>query len=722
MADTINKVIHIDVTQANSALKDVKENVESTGQSFSSMKEYKQYIDKLTASLVDLDKDSEEYAKTCKDIQSAQDKLNTVMADAKKVTDAADGSYNALSKQMAELKKQWKATADEAQRTDIGKKINSINDQLKNMDASIGNYQRNVGNYAGGFTKAIEGIGSKVAGLANPMALAKKGVIALNGAFKILIANPIGAVIAAIVLAIKGIVDGFKSSEVATQSLQRAFAAFEPIINAVKNAFAYLAEGIGLAIEYASKFINFIGSSVSNSYAQAVEESEALIKLEQELVAKQREFAVEEAKTERDVSELRNKAAQKDKYTAEERRKFVEEAVKLEKELGDKRLEIAQKQNDIDKRRAAQAPNDAAANDKLAQSEANLYNVEKDVANKTRELNAQLAELNNTTNAAAKSAENAAQKKAEDLRKAVEKAEEFASNINLDTKIEGGTEIEMPDFSEAIDNMNKYVEALKTVKEAENATSYESKYLNDLAQLNVYYEEKKRLLEQYGLDTTALTEQYELQKLSIEQSYAEQSNKIQETRMEVASKAVSHIAAGLGAITNAMKSNLDMQLKTGKMSEKEYEERKKVLDNFEIATIITNAAVASFDIWRGYIKERAGNATIPEPATRTALNALSLVSAITNQVITVATAASQIAAIKSGTLSSTSISAGTDKAAPVVQAYTPSYTQNVTTASDESRLQENISEGVSTVKVYVTDKDITETHNKVQVRDSEATF
>ena len=41
------------------------------------------------------------------------------------------------------------------------------------------------------------------------MALAKKGVLALNGAFKALIANPIGAVITAIVVTVKALVAAF---------------------------------------------------------------------------------------------------------------------------------------------------------------------------------------------------------------------------------------------------------------------------------------------------------------------------------------------------------------------------------------------------------------------------------------------------------------------------------------------------------------------------------
>lgn len=60
---------------------------------------------------------------------------------------ALDGSYNALVQTMRQLKTEWRATNNEARRSELTKQISAINTQLKNLDASVGNYQRNVGNY-----------------------------------------------------------------------------------------------------------------------------------------------------------------------------------------------------------------------------------------------------------------------------------------------------------------------------------------------------------------------------------------------------------------------------------------------------------------------------------------------------------------------------------------------------------------------------------------------
>lgn len=138
MADEIKKVISVDVGNTATTLKD-----------------YKKHIDELRGSLLQLDETSEDYAKIAQEITDEQNKLNEVMKVGKGSTDAAEGSYNQLAQTMAELKKQWKATADEAERTELGQRILDINNQLKELDASTGNYQRNVGDYANAFEQAF---------------------------------------------------------------------------------------------------------------------------------------------------------------------------------------------------------------------------------------------------------------------------------------------------------------------------------------------------------------------------------------------------------------------------------------------------------------------------------------------------------------------------------------------------------------------------------------
>ena len=172
MADEIKKVIEVDVSGALDSLDELRDEVVSSGYSFKSLGDAKKYIDKLRASLIDLDETSEEYAERVEEIDKVQDKLNKAMKAAGDRTKDAEGSYNALSKQMSELKKAFKATNDEAERAALAKQINGINNQLKEMDASIGNYQRNVGNYEAAFTKGLSNIANAMDALGNPLAQA----------------------------------------------------------------------------------------------------------------------------------------------------------------------------------------------------------------------------------------------------------------------------------------------------------------------------------------------------------------------------------------------------------------------------------------------------------------------------------------------------------------------------------------------------------------------
>lgn len=119
-----------------------------TGNSEQTLKELKDQIKELRKELEGCTIGSDKFKSTLDELTTAQDKLKNAT---KKSNEALEGSYDALVTKMAELKKAWKATADEAERADLGQQIADINSQLKDMDASIGNYQRNVGNYVSAF-------------------------------------------------------------------------------------------------------------------------------------------------------------------------------------------------------------------------------------------------------------------------------------------------------------------------------------------------------------------------------------------------------------------------------------------------------------------------------------------------------------------------------------------------------------------------------------------
>lgn len=153
-----------------------------TGKAITSLKEFKQYLDDLKGALLGLEKGSEEYNKVAKDLRDGQQKLNDVMYEARKNSEAAEGSYDALVAKMRDLRKEWRATTDDMKRQDIGKQILDINNQLKDLDASTGNFQRNVGDYKNAFADAFDkmlGPLGKVGGSLGTLARDVKGMIPL---------------------------------------------------------------------------------------------------------------------------------------------------------------------------------------------------------------------------------------------------------------------------------------------------------------------------------------------------------------------------------------------------------------------------------------------------------------------------------------------------------------------------------------------------------------
>lgn len=127
-----------------------------TGESEQSVKGLKQEINDLRDHILNLERGTQEYDDAVQQLQSDQRKLNEVMSLTKRDATALDGSYDALTYKMSQLKKEWKSTNDEARRNELGKQIGEINAELKEMDASIGNFQRNVGDYANQFGNAYQ--------------------------------------------------------------------------------------------------------------------------------------------------------------------------------------------------------------------------------------------------------------------------------------------------------------------------------------------------------------------------------------------------------------------------------------------------------------------------------------------------------------------------------------------------------------------------------------
>ena len=269
-----------------------------TGESENTIKSIKKEISDLKKALENAEIGSEEFAKASKDLATAQANLKTILADGKKVVDAAEGSYNHMVATMAELKKQWKATADEAKRNEIGKQIDEINTRLKNMDATIGNHQRNVGNYKGDIIEAfdemdgsvksysealaetnkstelsrgaLDGVGKMASGVAGGFA-ALQGVMALcgkeGGNFeKVMVKMTAALSIAQGVGGLKGLIEGYGQLKTAFAAASMGCKSFIGTLSGVKKAImatgiGVLVVAVGTLIAYWDELVEIFGDS-----------------------------------------------------------------------------------------------------------------------------------------------------------------------------------------------------------------------------------------------------------------------------------------------------------------------------------------------------------------------------------------------------------------------------------------------------------------------------
>ena len=287
------------------------------------------------------------------------------------------------------------------------KQIKEQSDKVKELERSMGDARRNVGNY----TEAMKQAGVGVDGLTTKM--------------KAFLANPWALLLAAIVAAFKGIVDAFKRSEDRMRELNRATAPLRGALDMLKQladglakklsgglvkVLGKLTEGMG----WLARQIDRLGKKVFNkdwglaeAFAAAGDAVEDLTQKEQAYVDHKRRFVVTEAKLNRDIAELREKVAEKDRYTTEERLVFLAELEEKEKKLAGERRALAAENLAILEADAKRAENDADANDALAEAKAEVIRADAEYLAQQRTIAQQrvsiLKEVESANNAASQS-------------------------------------------------------------------------------------------------------------------------------------------------------------------------------------------------------------------------------------------------------------------------------------------------------------------------------
>ena len=158
----------------------------------------------------------------------------------------------------------------------------------------------------------------------------------------------------------------------------------------------------------------------------------------------------------------------------------------------------------------------------------------------------------------------------------------------------------------------------------------------------------------------------------------------------------------LDTIGDAWQKNLERQVRAGRMTEDEAKKQFKMIQAMQYSLSVVNAAASLINIWAS--PEMGIYQKIATTVSVAAQNAANLITIATTQF---------------GNMSG-SVDAGTTNFTPaVINDTNPiSYTRNLTSAEDA----DSIADRLGAIKVYVTEKDITDAQNKVRTKVSESRF
>lgn len=314
--------------------------------------------------------------------------LNTTTADQREYGD----SVYQLSARLADLKNQYRGLTKEQRESAEGQElkttIQDLDKEVKSLDADLGDHQRNVGNYV----SALTGLDNRVVKVAAVFqdgfrqGLASAGA-ALKSFGKALLATPIGwiaAAVAAVVAVFKELRDAFKRNDDASTELSAAMARLQPIITAVRKVLEGLANVTAKVVSGITAVASAVIGFLVPSFKEASNAAEDLVKAEDALEDKQREYTINAAQRQKEISELNKKARSDISLTAAQREEIYRKIDELErKDLEERKRIAAENLRIIEQRYKAEVNTSDEAKNAITQARAEMLKAETDYNNAT---------------------------------------------------------------------------------------------------------------------------------------------------------------------------------------------------------------------------------------------------------------------------------------------------------------------------------------------------
>lgn len=342
--------------------------------------------------------------------------------------DKASTSISGMQEKLAQLKKIYSELSEEGRSSEFGK---ILTDQIGALEGSIKKAEVQNRSFMDSITQMPGPIGAAAA----EMQMMTKAALRF-------IATPIGAVITAIVLALKALTTWFKSSEEGENALAEATAVFkqvmESLLNPVEKVGEWLWEAFTKPKEALNDLVDFMKGQVINrleaignaargimkifkgewreglrdigdasmQFITGIEDAAPkmrgyftdtvrdvnkrveLVRQQNLLEAKARDFGLERANAEKKISELRFKATDQD-LPASERLSAMKQAANEVNALYNKEISLAQEKLDIAKGLANLDDKTKQDKTELANLEANVIRLQGQRADELRSLSRQ---------------------------------------------------------------------------------------------------------------------------------------------------------------------------------------------------------------------------------------------------------------------------------------------------------------------------------------------
>jgi chemotaxis protein histidine kinase CheA len=276
-----------------------------------------------------------------------------------------------------------------------GAKVDNLNSKIKDTGTTAANSQSKFGNLA-----------KEMGNIKGPIGNAVQGIQGLGTAFKALMANPIGALIAVLVGVFGALRSALDKTEAGMDAIARITAIFgaiiNPIINAISEFAVILVDGLASGLEL-----------VAGLFGTAASEGKKLANMQDEL--EDQELALNEARAKgnKELAQARELLSDSN-ATLAERKNALEQVRKSETDLAAKELEFAKsrlKAAQLDKK----LNNETEASKKaISDAIVGVQNAETDLAAKRRLFNREAKKLDREE----KEQKEAAKKAAEDEAKA----------------------------------------------------------------------------------------------------------------------------------------------------------------------------------------------------------------------------------------------------------------------------------------------------------------